>query len=355
MPPIYQIKIAEPCHEDWNKMTPAEQGRFCSACQKQVVDFSTMTDTEVIHHLQHATASICARAGNDQLNRDIQPVSAQKSAVTKYWFALLAGISLFLSKADAQSKKPKHPKRTPLIQPDQRKRLPGEVIMGTIATVRPVGDEWTLTGTVVDEKAQPVPFASIRLGSGGIGMSADSAGRFEIEMKSRPDSMKVSISSAGFEQRNLVVYPEQNLVVDMGSVQLKLPVLQNVTVSANVLDKALTGRLGGVMIGVRVTPYEKVASGFKDLIGVSEIKVLPNPVAMNASFIVRLAPKKLGAYTIQVADINGRIVAGKKVNITTQGQLEPFEAGQFESGGVYVVSLISHADGTVYSNRLVVQ
>jgi len=336
-------------------MTTAEQGRFCSACQKQVVDFSTMTDTEVIHHLQHATASICARAGNDQLNRDIQPVSAQKSSVTKYWFALLAGISLFLSKADAQSNKPKHPKRTPLVRPDQRKRLPGEIIMGAIATVRPAGDEWTLTGAVVDEKGQPVPFASVRLGSGAVGMSTDSTGRFEIELKSRPDSLKVKVSSVGFEQRDLVVYPEQNELLEMGSIRLQSQVMQNVTVTAPDQNKMVSVRLGGAGAVVRITRYDKIATGFKDWIGISEVKVLPNPVARNSSFNVRLAPKKLGVYTIQVTDMNGRIITGKQVNIALQGQLESFSPGQFESSGLYVISLISHEDGKVYSNRLVVQ
>ena len=48
MQPTFQINIADPCHEDWSKMNPVELGRFCSSCQKKVVDFTTQTDEEII-------------------------------------------------------------------------------------------------------------------------------------------------------------------------------------------------------------------------------------------------------------------------------------------------------------------
>jgi hypothetical protein len=352
MNPIYQIKIADPCHEDWNKMSPAEQGRFCGSCQKQVVDFSTMTDTEVIHHLQHATTSICARAGNDQLDRDIIAPSVKKYTVSKYWFALLAGISLLLSKAEAQTKKPKHPKRTPLVRPDQRKRLPGEIIMGAIATMRPVGQQWTLTGVVVDEEHRPIPFASVQIGSNGWGRSADSTGHFEIELDSRPDSLKVAVSSVGYDQRDLVVYPDKNGIVDMGEIMLTQKVLQEVVVS---IDPTTKGKMELRCTVSGLTVYSQASASVKKLTGSNEIKVLPNPVSAGTNFKVQLAPKFLGEYTIQLSDMNGRILGGKKVNMTSPMQIETFDGHMFHSSGLYVVSLISHKDGKVYSSRLVVQ
>ena len=42
------LHIPEPCHEQWDKMSPAQQGRFCQQCSKTVVDFSTMTDQQVL-------------------------------------------------------------------------------------------------------------------------------------------------------------------------------------------------------------------------------------------------------------------------------------------------------------------
>ena len=38
-----KITINNPCHENWNEMTGEEQKRFCSSCQKHVLNLSEMT------------------------------------------------------------------------------------------------------------------------------------------------------------------------------------------------------------------------------------------------------------------------------------------------------------------------
>ncbi len=40
------IHIPEPCHEDWDRMTPGERGRFCAACRQTVHDLSSMTERD---------------------------------------------------------------------------------------------------------------------------------------------------------------------------------------------------------------------------------------------------------------------------------------------------------------------
>ncbi|MCR9162647.1 MAG: hypothetical protein ACE37F_03240 [Nannocystaceae bacterium] len=41
-----EIRIPEPCNEDWEGMTPEQRGRFCAACQKTVHDLSAMTERD---------------------------------------------------------------------------------------------------------------------------------------------------------------------------------------------------------------------------------------------------------------------------------------------------------------------
>ncbi len=54
--------IPNPCHENWDKMTPDEQGRFCSVCSKTVVDFTRMSDNEVLNYFSnYKNGSICGR------------------------------------------------------------------------------------------------------------------------------------------------------------------------------------------------------------------------------------------------------------------------------------------------------
>ena len=40
------IAIPVPCTVDWQKMTPADKGRFCGDCKKVVRDLSKMSEAE---------------------------------------------------------------------------------------------------------------------------------------------------------------------------------------------------------------------------------------------------------------------------------------------------------------------
>ena len=64
--------IPHPCHEDWNAMTDSEtseeRGRHCDVCSKVVVDFTKMSDAEMIDYLQqHSKQKICGHFSNEQL------------------------------------------------------------------------------------------------------------------------------------------------------------------------------------------------------------------------------------------------------------------------------------------------
>ncbi|WP_244248495.1 hypothetical protein [Flavobacterium foetidum] len=64
-----KISIPKPCHEDWNKMTPNENGRFCMSCSKTVVDFTSILPEEIQHFfIQNKNDKICGRFRKSQLD-----------------------------------------------------------------------------------------------------------------------------------------------------------------------------------------------------------------------------------------------------------------------------------------------
>ena len=72
------LSIPKPCHENWDTMLPNEKGRHCFSCQKTVVDFTKMTDTQIINFFQKYKSSTCGRFLETQLNRPILlPVSTK--------------------------------------------------------------------------------------------------------------------------------------------------------------------------------------------------------------------------------------------------------------------------------------
>jgi hypothetical protein len=68
-----QLTIHEPCQENWENMSKEDQGRFCSACKKTVVDFTGMSDRQVIAFFKEPAGSVCGRFYQDQLDRDLLP------------------------------------------------------------------------------------------------------------------------------------------------------------------------------------------------------------------------------------------------------------------------------------------
>lgn len=66
MQPIKSITIPQPCHQNWNQMTPVEQGRHCTQCSKTVTDFTAMTNTEIINYFA-LNGHVCGRFGETQL------------------------------------------------------------------------------------------------------------------------------------------------------------------------------------------------------------------------------------------------------------------------------------------------
>jgi hypothetical protein len=93
------IKVPKPCHENWNNMTPKEQGHFCDACQKVVVDFTVMSDKEMLDHISKAAGqSVCGRFANDQLNGKVEvPANKRRFSLAYVWNLLLATVLFFES------------------------------------------------------------------------------------------------------------------------------------------------------------------------------------------------------------------------------------------------------------------
>lgn len=87
------IQIPQPCHERWADMQPTERGRFCANCQKVVVDYTALSDQELVRLLSKPLSTNCGRFRNEQLNRPLFPAQPAMAAWRR-WAGLLT-MSLF--------------------------------------------------------------------------------------------------------------------------------------------------------------------------------------------------------------------------------------------------------------------
>jgi hypothetical protein len=61
------LRIENPCHENWDQMTPMEKGRFCDACQKKVHDFTNSSNDQLIELYKLNNGQICGRVNSTLL------------------------------------------------------------------------------------------------------------------------------------------------------------------------------------------------------------------------------------------------------------------------------------------------
>ncbi len=94
MPQSLNLTIPIPCHEDWSAMQPDEKGGHCAACKKTVVDFTGMSDAEVVAYMSRAGSNLCGRFAPDQLGRKLAEAVPPKRSRWPGWQLLLTGALL---------------------------------------------------------------------------------------------------------------------------------------------------------------------------------------------------------------------------------------------------------------------
>ena len=72
----FSLNIQTPCSEKFENFQKTESGGFCQSCQKEVIDFTKMTDREIFRFFENQKEKACGRLGQTQLkmySEAIQP------------------------------------------------------------------------------------------------------------------------------------------------------------------------------------------------------------------------------------------------------------------------------------------
>jgi len=71
----YKLNIDKPCSENWEKMTLSESGKFCSNCCKNVIDFTKMSNEDIIKYISNSKGNICGRLSQSQSEIKFYPIN----------------------------------------------------------------------------------------------------------------------------------------------------------------------------------------------------------------------------------------------------------------------------------------
>lgn len=109
----FNLSIPKPCREDWQKMTPDQQGKFCGTCAKTVVDFTKKSVKEIqSFFIENKGKKVCGRFQQKQLDTITieipkQILFQQVSFSKMFLLALLITMGATLMSCDNNGKKQK--------------------------------------------------------------------------------------------------------------------------------------------------------------------------------------------------------------------------------------------------------
>ncbi|WP_420573189.1 carboxypeptidase-like regulatory domain-containing protein [Kordia sp.] len=192
------VQIPEPCHEDWNKMTPTEKGKFCKLCTKEVVDFSAKSDEEIINHLTKHK-NLCGRFHTSQLDRKLIADRKKRNHWLSYAASLLLPMALF---SQEKSQKIGKPLKTEKVDTSKYTSLHISSLQRTTAQKA----KMQIFGTVTDESGMPLPGASIVIKGTDIGKTTDFDGKYTIAVK---EGDEININYVGYISTTLKIVKGQ--------------------------------------------------------------------------------------------------------------------------------------------------
>lgn len=158
MATLPRISIPQPCAQPWAAMSPTAAGRHCAACATEVLDFTHMSDAEILVFMaRQGGRPVCALAHSAQLT----PLAP----ATRWRRWLLAGLTLlgWQSATSCATKPPQQPPvpatatmaTDPAMAPARRSIIRGQVLDGAsgpaVAGVRVLIND-TQFGTTTDDK-----------------------------------------------------------------------------------------------------------------------------------------------------------------------------------------------------------
>lgn len=307
-------------------MKPEEKGRFCNSCQKTVMDFRNMSDSQLAEFFKKPAGTVCGRFHADQLNRDIT-IPRKRIPWVKYFFQFSIPAFLFSMKSAAQGKVVLQEKAAGQSIKSAAARLNDKIIEEELRN-----DSIIVSGKVFDEVGTPIGGATIMIWGTTSGtvtkedgsfrllckigdrLIVNSVGYLTVEMKVTKASQNISLVQAQMEWMGLIVsYP-----VDEKRKE-EIPLITKTTDSS-----------------------KKV------------LNIFPNPVSSGQSIRIEVKQLEKGNYDVRVLAADASIIRSR--NYQHQKENNWIEEGSVGlKTGSYYIQFINKQTGKVFTEKFIVQ
>lgn len=206
--PRISLRLDEPCHQKWSEMTPSEKGRYCDSCEKHVIDFSQMTDNDILKFLGENKSGFCGQFRASQLDRPF--VETKLNGGTSRLNSFFAGLAIVGAAGSATAQSADTTNYHPVVVIDQ-KHPTGPVCIRQVSVDT---NDLVLHITVMDTlNHYAIAFANVSLQQGGVNFGGvtdiDGKVTLTIPADSIQDTMLLTISMVGYQMQMLTIHTEQ--------------------------------------------------------------------------------------------------------------------------------------------------
>ncbi len=194
---IFQLNIPKPCSEQWDKFTTTPQGGFCGSCQKNVIDFTQMSESQLVAYFRDLPAKenkICGRFRNDQLEKNYRVNDwFPKWNIQNNQVSYEVPVSHFLEESSTIS--------LPFISNMKVVRNVAMAVLTLVFAEQGFGQTRLLLGKVVDRTdGTPLIGASITIKGKNKGVTADMNGSYQIQVD---DKDILIVNCIGYNQTEI--------------------------------------------------------------------------------------------------------------------------------------------------------
>lgn len=384
MKPQLQLHIPQPCHEDWNKMTPVDKGKFCGSCNKQVVDFSLMSDQQVLNYFSTATGKTCGRFAEDQLQRELVPTKIERKKA--WWIALMMPFLLLFEKTNAQRKNINIKQGTPsVIKQEPREQIMGKVAAPVIAdtsfllgesvvkqecttlvgdTVIAVQDQLIskkilIKGRLTDmENGEAISYATVSVKGEKTATVSDVDGNFNLPVDSKDKNVSIVISSIGFEHKEIIVPLNNNshnitLQQEINVLPEVIVVSQELTTCSKMTNGAVVVVAGYATAQKPVRKTDTIPSLIRKVFRNEAFRAYPNPAPKGS--MLHIAIKKAGEYSIQILDNASKLLLADTFIAESNNAVAPINIPSSFAAGIYYIRVIDERKKKSYVDKVIVQ
>lgn len=187
-------------------MSPTQKGKFCGSCQKEVIDFTKLSASEIARKTKNSK-QLCGRFTSTQLEQEY--VSTSQNSLSRLGIALgLGSIIAVAQPSFAQEEK------TAKVKVDAEND--SQYNESTQAETQK--DSITIKGTVIDEEGLPLPGVSVIQQNSSHGTQTDFDGNFSIKILKEDfeDKVFLEFSYVGFETTLIKIKPdEENQIIKL--------------------------------------------------------------------------------------------------------------------------------------------